>query len=96
MNINLRPTLFWDTDVNSIDLEKQKSAVIQRIFTRGNLEEFYEALEYYGKETCKDTLLDSRWLDEKTLSFCSVIFDTPISQFRCFTLAQSNPEHLSY
>ena len=96
MNLYLRPTLFWDTDVNSIDLEKQKSAIIQRIFTRGNLEEFYKALEYYGKETCKDTLLNTRWLDVKTLSFCSVIFDTPIKQFRCYTLAQSNPEHLSY
>jgi hypothetical protein len=53
-------------------------------------------LEYYGKETCKDALLASRWLDEKTLSFCSVIFDTPISHFRCYTLAQSNPEHLSF
>ena len=32
----LRPILFWDTDMNKIDWQKQKRAIIKRIFERGN------------------------------------------------------------
>ena len=32
----LRRVLFWDTKMESIDWEKQKNAVIRRVFERGN------------------------------------------------------------
>lgn len=32
----LRPGIFWDTDIGSIDWEGQSSAVIQRVFERGD------------------------------------------------------------
>ncbi|HEY9533072.1 MAG TPA: plasmid maintenance system antidote protein, partial [Mucilaginibacter sp.] len=35
----LRKALFWDTDINRIDWQKQSKAIIQRIFERGNDEE---------------------------------------------------------
>ncbi|HLP92944.1 MAG TPA: hypothetical protein VK168_02865 [Saprospiraceae bacterium] len=41
-------------------------------------------------------MLNARWLDKATLAFCSTIFDTPESAFRCYKLAQSNPEHWDY
>jgi hypothetical protein len=96
MNLCLRPSLFWDTDIQSIDLEKNKSVIIQRIFTRGSLEEFFQVMEFYGKENCKETMLKTRWMDAKTLSFCSIIFDTPINLFRCFQLVESNKDHLNF
>ena len=35
----LRPGLFWDTDINKIDWQRQRKAVIQRVFERGSDEE---------------------------------------------------------
>src|SRR5690606_8086083 len=35
----LRKSLFWDTDINRIDWEKQYRAVIERVFERGNEKE---------------------------------------------------------
>lgn len=96
MQISLRPSLFWDTDVNTIDLHRHKAAVIERIVTRGRWEEFRELLQYYGKPTVKEVLLNARWLDKRTLSFCSAIFEMPITAFRCYKLAQLNPEHWDY
>jgi hypothetical protein len=96
MSLALRPSLFWDTDVNTIDLEIHKSAIIQRVVLRGSFEEFKQIIAFYGKDQCKEILLNSRWLDPKTLAFCSLIFDAPLNQFRCYTLAQLNPEHLNY
>lgn len=49
----IRKILFWDTDINKIDWQKQYKAVIERIFQRGNDEEKKEILKFYGKEKIK-------------------------------------------
>lgn len=46
----LRRVVFWDTDMTRIDWEKQKSAVINRVFERGNAQEKKEITRFYGKE----------------------------------------------
>jgi hypothetical protein len=96
MQITLRPALFWDVDVQTIDLKKHKASVIERIVTRGRWDEFKEMLDFYGKNTVESVVLNARWLDKRTLSFCSAIFQIPETEFRCYKLAQSNPEHWNY
>ena len=96
MELQLRPSLFWDTNIASIDLQKHKASIIERITSRGRLEEFQTMLKYYGKKNVKKTLLNTRHLDKITLSFCSTIFNVPKTEFRCYKLAQLNPEHWNY
>ena len=45
----LRRGLFWDTDMEKIDWHRQKRAVIQRIFERGNNKEKMEITRFYGE-----------------------------------------------
>jgi len=52
----LRPILFWDTDMNKIDWQKQKRAIIKRIFERGNDIEKNEIKRFYGTETINSIL----------------------------------------
>jgi plasmid maintenance system antidote protein VapI len=47
----LRPVLFWDTNIEKIHWDKQKSAVINRVFERGNKEEKNEIKRFYGEDT---------------------------------------------
>ena len=96
MTIELRPSLFWDVDVQTIDLVKHKASVIERILTRGHLDEFQAMMRFYGRNTVKRSILNARWLDKTTLAFCSTIFDVPETAFRCYKLAQLNPEHWYY
>lgn len=96
MQLKLRPALFWDVTIEEVDLIQHRASVIERITTRGRLVEFREMLEFYGRETVKDTLLNARYLDKRTLAYCSLVFDTPITEFRCYKLAQLNPEHWNY
>jgi plasmid maintenance system antidote protein VapI len=51
-----RPVLFWDTNINKIDWEKQKKAVINRVFERGNQIEKDEIRRFYGKENVQSLL----------------------------------------
>ncbi len=46
-----RPALFWDTDINTIDWQGYKDAVIKRVFERGNNEEMAEIRRFYGDIT---------------------------------------------
>ncbi|WP_321438142.1 DUF6922 domain-containing protein [uncultured Bacteroides sp.] len=47
----IRKILFWDTDINKIDWQKHKKAIIRRIFERGNDSEIKEIIAFYGDET---------------------------------------------
>ncbi len=53
---NLRSVVFWDTDMKLIDWKKNKSAVICRIFERGNEQEIQEIVRFYGKEIALKSL----------------------------------------
>ncbi|MBW8244825.1 plasmid maintenance system antidote protein [Muricauda oceani] len=44
----LRKSLFWDTDIESIDWDGQYKAVIRRVLERGNVEEREEISRFYG------------------------------------------------
>jgi hypothetical protein len=95
-DLSLSPTLFWDTDASKIGLDTHAKTVIERVILRGTWSEFKAIIGYYGKEKIKEILIKLRYLDCRTLSFCSVYFHTPITEFRCYTLKQSNPTHWNY
>ncbi len=52
----LRSVLFWDTRIDKIDWEKQKKAVINRVFERGNQIEKNEIVKFYGAEIVQSLL----------------------------------------
>ena len=52
----LRAGIFWDTDMDHIDWEKQYRAVIQRVFERGTKDEQDEIIRFYGIDKVQSTL----------------------------------------
>ena len=52
----IRSILFWDTKTEKIDWQKQKRAIIKRIFERGNEMEKNEITRFYGNETISKVL----------------------------------------
>jgi hypothetical protein len=54
-----RPALFWDTKIEKIDWERQKMAVIRRVFERGVLTEKKEIIGFYGNEAIRRVLVSS-------------------------------------
>lgn len=52
----LRPVIFWDTDMASIDWQKNKQAIINRIFERGNEQEITEIIRFYGENVVLSAL----------------------------------------
>src|SRR5690554_1763188 len=56
----LTKSLFWDTDINNIDWERQYRAVVQRVFERGNEADKEEIIRFYGIEKVKQALEKSK------------------------------------
>lgn len=52
----IRPILFWDTKIEKINWQKQKKAIIRRIFERGNEQEKNEISRFYGHDTVSQIL----------------------------------------
>ncbi|MCC6281347.1 MAG: hypothetical protein IT262_12135 [Saprospiraceae bacterium] len=93
---NFSDYLFWDVDKSTIDFDKSKAFVIERILSHGMLSDWYALKAYYGKETIHEVVLQVRHLDKYALHFCAAYFDEPLEKFRCFNYAQSNPAHWDY
>lgn len=52
----LRPVLFWDTDINIINWEKNRTSIVERIFERGNEQELEENIGFYVKNEIEKVL----------------------------------------
>ena len=69
--------LFWDVDIADVDLEKHKRYVIERVLTRGRMQDFQKLLKLYSKDEISVELKKSKELDPKTRHFCSWYFNIP-------------------
>ncbi|MCM1555100.1 MAG: hypothetical protein NC048_06360 [Bacteroides sp.] len=45
---NIRPSLFWDTDFDTLDWGRYKQAILVRVAERGNEQEKQEIARFYG------------------------------------------------
>jgi hypothetical protein len=81
--------LFWDRKKDAIDIDEEKTFVIERVLTRGKETDEIKLFHYYGVETIKDTALKLNYLDKKTLNYLSVIFNVDVKDFKCYKKTQS-------
>ena len=92
----LTPSLFWDVERSSIDTKKHAFYDIHRVMSRGSLPDFQQIKAFYGKPKIKRVVKNLRYMDDRLLHFCSAYFNTPITEFRCYTQKQLNQTHWNY
>ena len=80
----LRRSLFWDVPAHALDLEKNKRLILERVFSRGNIEEFISINQHYTKEEIRETVKRIGFLDKKTLNFISRTYHINPADFRCY------------
>jgi hypothetical protein len=93
---DISPKLFWDTDASSINWELNAPYVIERVLSRGTWADFKKLIGFYGKLRLKNELVRLRYMDDRSLAFCTAFFNVPIEKFRCYTFKQSNQSHWNY
>lgn len=88
--------LFWDVEASSFDTERHARFIVQRVTTRGRIQDFFTLLELYGRDRIKREVVKIRYLGLVTLNFLSRIFDIPKSRFKCSKQPQSIEQHWTY
>lgn len=53
-----RKVLFWDTNMDRIDWQRQAKVVIRRVFERGDEQEKKEITRFYGRAKINDVLTE--------------------------------------
>jgi len=88
--------LFWDCNINLLDPNIDRKLILERVFSRGTENDEKEVLNYYGKNIVKNTILDIKYFDKKTLNYLSIVFNIPKEEFKCYKYSLSkNPFGIS-
>jgi hypothetical protein len=82
--MELSKVLFWDTNFDTLDYQKHKEYIIEKVLVYGKISDWRQIQAYYTNDVIKEVAVNLRNLDAKTLAFLSVIFDIPKQKFRCF------------
>lgn len=93
---NLSPHLFWDVDIDQLDLKKHKSLILERVFNYGQLKDIKIVLRLYGTQDLQRDIVRLKNLSNKSLHFLSFYFSIPKDQFKCYTQKQSKNQHWNY
>lgn len=72
--------LFWDTSVENIDPIQNRNYIIERVLSRGSLEDFYYLIHLYTNDEIRTAIKNSKVLDKKTVNFCSHYFKIPLNK----------------
>ena len=94
--MQLSKTLFWDTNIKDIDFKKNARTIIERVITRGTLNDWFEIKNYYGIEKIKNEIIQIRYLDKISFNFCKKYFQIPQEEFKCYNTNQSIQQLWNY
>jgi DNA-binding Lrp family transcriptional regulator len=88
--------IFWDVDFDNLDYNCKANFVIVRVFERGDVDDIRNCRRYYGDEKVTQALLNAKFLPLHTMYLASAVTGKSLSEFRCYTLRQSNPALFPY
>lgn len=90
------PHLFWDVDVEKLDLEKHKKFFILRVLEYGKHNDWGLLKKKYSLEEIRNATITARFTDPKVIHFVALLTNTPLKAFRCYTSQQSTPNFYGY
>ena len=84
-------SLFWDTDLSTLNEVIHAQSIIERVLERGSWENIKELIQHYGCDKIAEAIQNASWFSDKTIYFVSGYFNIPLKDLRCYTEKQSNP-----
>ena len=84
----INEVLFWDINFDRIDFANQKAFIIPRVMDRGTKKDVKLIWNFYGEEIIKESLINTRFLENKTIHFFANLFSIQPEDFRAFRMKQ--------
>ena len=84
---------FWDIDFSESDDATSSRLIIERVYSLGEIHEMNQVIQFYGENHVIDVLSSLPYIDSKTLTFISKLFNKPLKEFRCYKRKLSKSQH---
>lgn len=91
---DFRP-LFWDTDIDTINLQKNKKQVIQRILNFGNEKTYQWMFQVYSVDDIIDVVKCDKNINPRSAVMIANYFSIYKEEIACLNNA-SNPNYFPY
>lgn len=73
-------SLFWDVDPETLDWERNRRFITERVLVRGGMQDVQQLLKIYTTPQIVASIKESRDLDVVTHNFCSNYFQISKSE----------------
>ena len=93
--IPVRTEILWDINLKTMDPDKNKAIIIERVLSYGNIGELKFLFIYYGIEIIRQTVKNIGYLDPKTFEFVISYFNINKEEMKCYIKKQSARQHWS-
>jgi hypothetical protein len=91
---NLPARLFWDSNFDKIDWQKESLAVIDRVIDRGNNQDWAELIRFYGKSTVVKALKSEiKYLPDYAIESVCSYFKLKKEELACYARTQLKRGH---
>ena len=90
-DIKFSKNLFWDVNVEQLDIDKHPEYVLQRVLEYGDWEDWVQIRSYYSMQMIKEVAMNLRTLRPDALSYIALYTDTNKEDYRCYKQAQLHP-----
>lgn len=89
----LRP-LFWDADWLCVDIQRNRTAIIERVLNLGNEEQLSWLKKTVSCDEIRAVVISSRRLSRKTARCWQNYFGLKEEEMQCFGMFSTNPDNL--
>lgn len=78
--------VFWDVKRENLDLLRDKTFIISRMFERGKLDDVLSIISLYGKEEAGKILQKNKYLNRQGLFLAHTLLGLPLQDFKSYAL----------
>jgi hypothetical protein len=93
---NISKRVFWDIDFDTLDYDKDRFFIIDKVMNYGMWDDFLAVMRHYGKEVVKKEIVKSPYLKKDVLNFLCFYLDLKPEDFECYTRRQLQEPHWAY
>jgi len=86
------PHLFWDTNLDKLDVKRDKIYIIERVMNYGLEKDEILLYKLYSTGTIKRIITKLDTLNKRTIAYLSMIFNLKETKFKCFG---KTPSHMN-
>lgn len=75
---------FWDVKRENLDLSRDKTFIVSRMFERGKFDDVLSIIVFYGKDETSKILQDNKYLNRQGVFLAHALLGLPLQDFKAY------------